>query len=453
MAQGVVEGVTDINGCGEGTSRELLLPHDAVYRPPDDGSAVNVQEQASWYFILAVCSVGFFINCQPSEPYLSLYLETVKNMSDTNLERSVWPADTYATLVALPLVGLLAEVLGYRAVIAAGLACREATRLILIFGTGVGPMVAMQITYAAATSVNVVYFAYVYMVFRQVDYQRATACIHAAYHVGNALGSGLGQVLVTYGKWPLLRLFYLSLAFTTMGVLCFVFLLPKPRHKAPASLARMVLEDGPRLALRQLRDLYNMRVLQWTLWWLLGYSMQQIIANYYAVQFTDRDQGGAFGVVELIMEIGAALGSIVPSLVRASLDPWTTPVLLATSVIKGVVWLLTTVVMTALASYSFNTAAFAINAFQEATGSAVIASSLRHSRYAVVFTANAFAALAISSVVLALGTATNLTTDGYFRLCAIVQFTFVAVYVPVSWWLLRRDRHIHADSDAGVLAS
>lgn len=444
---------------------ELLLPERDSYGAVNSGIHLAAGEErashsrpgesvaprrASWAYIFAVCSLGFFVNCQPSEPYLTIYLEDVKNITDQNLEQYVWPADTYSTFVALPLVGVLAEVFGYRAVIAGGLACREVTRLLLIFGQGVGFMVATQVTYAAATSVNVIYFAYVYTVFEKVDYQRATACIHAAYHFGNALGSGAGQLLVTYAHWPLLHLFYFSFAMTTVGALCFVFVLPKPRHPAPPSLARMFMEDGPRLAWRQLRDLYNARVLQWTLWWLLGFSMQQIISNYYAIQFTERDKNGAYGLVELAMELGASVGSLAPSGLRGALAPFTSTILVTTSAAKGAMWFLTTVITTATASYSLNVAAFTINAFQEAAGSAIIASTLKHSRYAIVFTANAFFAFAISSVVVAVGTAVGLETDGYYRLTAIVQFAFVGIYIPATWCLLRRESRRHKGSDAGV---
>lgn len=96
-----------------------------------------------------------FIHCQPSEPYLTKYLRQDKNISEADLDSKVWPADTYAALLFLLPFGLAAEHFGCIPVVIFGLLCRQATRVLLLWGEGVGMMVLMQVTYAAATGSNV----------------------------------------------------------------------------------------------------------------------------------------------------------------------------------------------------------------------------------------------------------------------------------------------------------
>jgi len=180
--------------------------------------------------LLGLWSVGFCVNLQPSEPYLSRYLLEDKNLTKEQLNNDVWPWDVYANLLFLVPLGALAEAVGYRPVILGGLLCREATRVVLIFCEGIPWMAFMQVTYAGAVSVNSVYYAYAALVVRPAFVARATGGAIAAYHGGNILGSLLGELLVneTWVGQHLRVLFYLSWGFTSLGVVCFCLLLPSP---------------------------------------------------------------------------------------------------------------------------------------------------------------------------------------------------------------------------------
>ena len=57
----------------------------------------------------------------------------------------VWPVDTYAALLFLLPFGLLAEAWSYRGAILVGLACRLATRSLLLWGEGILTMQVMQV--------------------------------------------------------------------------------------------------------------------------------------------------------------------------------------------------------------------------------------------------------------------------------------------------------------------
>ena len=110
--------------------------------------------------LFLLCAVGFFVNFQPSEPFLTQFLLENKNLSEADLDtyvcnaepsvlclasilrfggvcRYVWPVDTYGSFLFLLPVGLLAEKIGYLKVILLGVLAREATRMILLFADSV----------------------------------------------------------------------------------------------------------------------------------------------------------------------------------------------------------------------------------------------------------------------------------------------------------------------------
>jgi MFS family permease len=122
------------------------------------------------------------------------YLEEVKGLSDEDLGQYVWPFYIYGSALALIPLGLATEVWGYRRIILFGLICREATRIVLIYGEGVTWMAIMQVTFAAACGVDTIFFAYVYMVVDSIHFKSIGALTQASYHVGNIIGSAMGQV-------------------------------------------------------------------------------------------------------------------------------------------------------------------------------------------------------------------------------------------------------------------
>ena len=264
--------------------------------------------------LLKICLIGFFVNFQPSEPFLTRYLQEYKDISDRELDDYVWPFDTYGSFLFLVPVGLLAETIGYRKTIFVGLVLREMTRVILLYAPGIYWACAMQLTYAGATSINYVYYAYIYTVFRKESCTFATSAIHCMYHVGNVLGSLMGQILVDYAGVDndLRILFYLSWIFTSIGF-AFFFVLPEQRYEPPPSLARSFRQRGLGGTIQVLRQLYRDNlVCVWSVWWIFGLLNHSIVSNYYQNQFYDIDPKGKFGYVEAFMEMFSAVGAALP---------------------------------------------------------------------------------------------------------------------------------------------
>ena len=64
---------------------------------------------------LRLATLGFLLNCKPSEPYLNLYLTTTKNLTETQLANEVYPYSTFGAAAFLLPLGLFAESFGSRA--------------------------------------------------------------------------------------------------------------------------------------------------------------------------------------------------------------------------------------------------------------------------------------------------------------------------------------------------
>ena len=82
-------------------SGELVIADEAPWsskdneQPTDDEAAATDPEKC--LLLLRLCVVGFLVNCQPSEPFLTKYLETVKGLSPQDLNDHVWPWDSYGS--------------------------------------------------------------------------------------------------------------------------------------------------------------------------------------------------------------------------------------------------------------------------------------------------------------------------------------------------------------------
>lgn len=412
-------------------SDDALLPYCAY------GSTVSVQ-RASAQSIVALCAVGFFINCQPSEAYLTHYLKTVKKLSSEQLDDDVWPYDTYGSFAFLLPVGVLCEVAGYKVAIGAGLICRELTRIVLIWGTSIEAMATMQLTYAGATAANTVYFAYVYMCVAPEQFVYVTSFIHMAYYSGNAIGSLLGQLLYSYTaiNTHLVGLFYVSWGFTTIGFAVFLLFFPSPIRTAPPSLVATWCNDGINALLHSLHEMYSdFVVLLWSAWWVMALGSHAMIANYYQTQFSEIDPsiGDSLGYVECVMMLLSSLASLLPALVpTTTMVSLSVPAIFSSSVLLSFLYFASTIWQSSVYySYTFNILAISLYSCQYAAGSAVIAHQIVGYRYAILFTANSFVSFAISTVIQQVAQNDEMNTNGYFRIAAAQQLVVVLLLLLI----------------------
>ncbi|KAH8057062.1 hypothetical protein JL721_9799 [Aureococcus anophagefferens] len=232
------------------------------------------------HLIARLASVGFFVNFQPSEPFLTWYLLRRKGVSARALNAVVWPCDTYgALLFTLPVA-----------------ACAE------------------RLTYAGAIAAHdAVYVAHAVACVPRRAAAAAAAYATAACKLGDALGSLAGQCMRGFGGRPLASgdaLFYASWASTSLGVASLVWFSPRPAEppegdRWSAAAARAALRDPLGRA--------------WSAWWVASVGVHAVAANYAQELLADAsggDRGALYGVLEcaagLRSCVGAALAPSAP---------------------------------------------------------------------------------------------------------------------------------------------
>ena len=114
-------------------------------------------------FLYLLCVCSFFVTFRPSEPFLTPYLIDYKGLGADAVNERVYPTWTYCYFAFLLPAGVLGEVLGYRAMIAAQLLSLIATYSILIWAEGLQWMQFMQVTFGFSSAVqSCVFFTYIY---------------------------------------------------------------------------------------------------------------------------------------------------------------------------------------------------------------------------------------------------------------------------------------------------
>ena len=212
----------------------MLSDAPAIVSPPT--------RRSGWCTPVArLALISLLVNLQPSEPFLTPYIEQTRDVSHEDLVSLVYPFWTWSALLFVLPCGLLAGVFGHRRIIYLGLLSRQITRCCLLFSKGAVAMALAQASYGFATAVNTsVFYSYVYAILRRPDltssdkinedlqYRSGTAWVRGAYSLGNLMGSFIGQSLVSFTDIPLKHLFYISWGCSTAGLLFAVAFMPSP---------------------------------------------------------------------------------------------------------------------------------------------------------------------------------------------------------------------------------
>ena len=341
---------------------------------------------------------------------------------------------------------------GYRFTIFVGILCRESTRVMLIFSEGTAWMGLMEVAFATATAVDIIYFAYVYMLVDKHLFQEATGYIHAAYHVGNLLGSLCGEALVSFTPLGdhLVVLFYISWAMSTVAAL-FALAMPKPKFAPPPSLAQAFRESGCRKALVELGGLYrDVGVRQWSVWWVLAVTPMILVGNYHQTQFYTRDPNANFGLIEALMELAFAGASMLPCLCEGFIMRHGVHVVWAPAGAIAALLVCSLALPTINVSYFCNIGAMSAYRFQSVAAAAAIARLLPCARYALVFTANTFVGLGVCVLVNQWATRHEWTTDDFYWCAAAFQGALALGFGV--WALAQSCGSVLRSSEQGTLA-
>ncbi|GBG33226.1 Folate transporter 1 [Hondaea fermentalgiana] len=348
--------VVDVYGDGDARGAEVPDGRDAEKMhgrggdDDDDDEEAEAAAQAALFAgwktrALRIGMVGALVNCQPSEPYLSKYLLEDKGLTEDEVNLYVWPTNTISTLVFLIPAGLLAERIGYWRVILLGLLFRVATRCLLIWGEGLDPMVAMQVTYSGAIACTSVLYASVLLVVPKVRAAHASALVYSMYHFGNVIGSLMGEG-IERATGNLRLLFFISFGFTLSGLVFFLVLFPK----LPARKALGLLFDTSKISFKHASSSVKNEVANflafgnpvklWTAAAMFSFASTFMWGNYYQVLFYDIDPDTSFGFLEMGLELCNAIGSLTPLIIAyhrdaTALERYSAPLAILACVVIG----------------------------------------------------------------------------------------------------------------------
>ncbi|KAI6223142.1 hypothetical protein M3Y99_01459400 [Aphelenchoides fujianensis] len=228
-------------------------------------------------FIL--CVYGALKEFRPTEPYLYQWQHEGMGLMAEQLSIEVYPWSTYGTLVFLLPTLLLTDVLLYKPVLLLESASFVGVWLTLIFGRSVGSQQAGQVLYGLASSLEVAYFAYIYVKVEPAHFKQVTVWTRSALEFGRCVSYVLSEplVLLLPGRFQLLN--WISLG-SLLSTFLFALLLPNvtwrdivQRHtrgeKPPASYLAFVRSRVRGLGAEVRRLFGDAAVLKWCACWAL----------------------------------------------------------------------------------------------------------------------------------------------------------------------------------------
>ncbi|XP_051752073.1 thiamine transporter 1 isoform X3 [Ctenopharyngodon idella] len=399
------------------------------------------------YPTVLLCVYGFFSSHRPLEPFLTPFLMGPdKNLTETEVVNQIYPFWTYSYLVLLFPVFLATDYLRYKPVLILQAASFIVTYAMLMKAQGVWAMQLLEFFFGVATATEVAYYSYIYSVVEPSHYQRVTGFCRSITLLGSAVGSFIGQLLVSVAN---VSLFYLSVITLASSCIAFVapWFLPMPGkslffHQRESSAqdeailepmncsqmiekpenreSKMQLSADERMALRdntrssRLLEVLSMlwadflqcyscpTLLAWSVWWALSTCGYIQVINYAQAVWEKILPSSDFeiynGYVETISTLLGAFAAFVVGYVKVSWSVWGELALCVFSVVIAVcVYLMDTIrnIWVCYTAYIIFRATYmlliTIATYQ-------IAANLSMKRYALVFGVNTFIALFLQTL-------------------------------------------------------
>ncbi|KAB5584407.1 hypothetical protein PHYPO_G00107200 [Pangasianodon hypophthalmus] len=399
---------------------------------------------APWlYPTVLLCIYGFFSSLRPSEPFLTAFLMGPdKNLTEREVVNEIYPIWTYSYLILLFPVFLATDYLRYKPVLIIQAASYVITYAMLVKAQGVLAMQLLEFFYGVATATEIAYYSYIYSVVEPASYQKVTGFCRSVTLLGSAVGSLIGQILVSVSHVPLVNLSIITLSSSCLAFLAPWFL-PMPskslffhqsesvpqdktaqelpdksedgEHKVPldANEDTTIFKEkrgGTGGLVEVLKALgadfmkcYSCRtLLAWSVWWALSTCGYFQVINYAQALWEKIQSSKEFdiynGYVETISTLLGALAAFSVGLVKVPWAVWGELALCIFSIVIAVaVYVMDTVrnIWVCYASYVIFRATYmlliTIATYQ-------IAANLNMERYALVFGVNTFVALVLQTL-------------------------------------------------------
>ncbi|KTG41089.1 hypothetical protein cypCar_00001368 [Cyprinus carpio] len=363
------------------------------------------------YPTILLCIYGFFSSHRPLEPFITPFLMGHdKNLTETEVVSEIYPFWTYSYLVLLFPVFLATDYLRYKPVLIVQAASFIVTYALLVKAQGVRAMQLLEFFFGLATATEVAYYSYIYSVVEPSHYQRVTGFCRSVTLLGSAIGSLIGQILVSVGQT-------LKDNTSSSGLL---------------EVLKMLWSD--------FLECYSCStLLAWSVWWALSTCGYLQVINYAQALWEKILPSNDFeiynGYVETISTLLGAFAAFVVGFVKVSWAVWGELALCIFSVVIAVcVYLMDTIrnIWVCYTSYMLFRATYML-LITIATYQIAVNLSMR--RYALVFGVNTFIALLLQTLLTVIVVdSAGLGLDIFLQfLIYAIYFAVIAVIFLIAW--------------------
>ncbi|XP_074645633.1 thiamine transporter 2-like [Tubulanus polymorphus] len=419
----------------------------------------NIRNLLSWKGLtIILCLYGFFKELRPSEAWLTRYLKENKNLTENEVNNQIYPIWTYSAMVALLVVLLITDIVQHTPIIALEGVAYIATWALIIWGEGVFPMQMMQFVYGWATSTEIAYYSYVYLIVSEDQYQKVTSFTRSSILCGRFLSGLFAQLFVTYNVMNYLQLNYFSLVSVATAMILSIALLiiagPRrtrrtrttilvasdqegstnveappgicdgddinilPTHRGPLEIEPSCQGDQRccmkfrRRVVFEMKEMYwgikssysDLGLLKWSVWWALATCGFMQVGNYgqnlwdeILIDQTNRKLYN--GTVEAVSTVLGAIMAFSVGFVKVNWKEYGELLLFVMSFLDGMCLMVmsqTTEILTCYILYIV----FRSNYHLVITvASFQIATYLETDRYGLIFGCNTFIALVLQSII------------------------------------------------------
>uniref|UniRef100_A0A2I4D687 Thiamine transporter 1 n=1 Tax=Austrofundulus limnaeus TaxID=52670 RepID=A0A2I4D687_AUSLI len=391
---------------------------------------------------LVLCVYGFFSSMRPSEPFLTAYLMGPdQNLTETQVVNEIYPVWTYSYLVLLFPVFLLTDFLCYKPVLVLQACSLLVTYVMLWQARGLQAMQLLEFFFGVATASEVAYYSYIYSVVEPAQYQRVTGYCRGVTLLGSAVGSLIGQLLVSVAEAPLLTLVIITVASATVAFVAPWFL-PTPRRslffhrssgpaedlassgsstsparqgeesESTSMVSRSSVTAGGSRGLREVLQVlledflqcYRSRLLlAWSVWWALATCGYFLVLNYaqalWETIHPSREGLTLYnGYVETLATLLGALAAFLVGYLPLSWSVWGELVLCVLSLLMAVCVLVMDLLKDIWVCYGLYVLFRTTYMLLITMATFQIAASLSMQRYALVFGVNTLVALLLQTL-------------------------------------------------------
>ncbi|VDK28379.1 unnamed protein product [Gongylonema pulchrum] len=158
--------------------------------------------------IVLICAFGIIKEFRPATPFLTPFLMSPpKNFTNVQVYSEIYPYWTYSYMVFLVPSFFLTDLLRYKPIVLVEAVSLCVTWILLIWGKTIWQMQIMQIAFGIASSCEIAYESYMFLIVDQKYYALVASYTRAATLAGRFFAYALAQFLISfkYGSYLLLN--------------------------------------------------------------------------------------------------------------------------------------------------------------------------------------------------------------------------------------------------------